>query len=229
MISTAWQLRRVVSLYLARLPCVNVFKGQALKGILRISGLLGFCCLLAACQSLPPRGIPQAIGITQSSPVNAKAEYVFCDLKAGAWRCEEPSAKTPVKDHNEIKPRQADAFAILPRRSLENAEHGTAMTVFFDFNSAVINDEQTLDIVGLVRSLKQAGRITVRGYTDNVGSERYNGFLAQRRANAVRRLLIDNGLAPDRIRAFGLGKCCYVDDNRLTSGRAKNRRVTISL
>lgn len=213
----------------ARQRCINVIKGNALKGIFRLLGLLGCCCMLVACSSLPARSIPQTIAITQTDPANPVTEYVFCDLKGGAWRCEDPSLKTPVNRHAEIRPRQSDAYAILPRRNVLNATHSPVLTVFFNFNSAAVSDEQALEIIDLVKNLKDAERITVSGFTDNVGSELYNRFLAQRRASAVRRLLIENGVASEKIRAFGKGKCCYVDDNRLTSGRAKNRRVTISL
>lgn len=213
---------------LVRWRWMNGFKGRALKGIFRILSMLGCCCLLVACNSLPGRNVPQAISITRTGPAKATNEYVFCDLKGGAWGCEDPSVKTPISRQGEIQPHQKDGYAILARRKVINASSSPVMTVFFEFNSATVSDEQVLEIVSLVKDIKDATRITVSGYTDNVGGERYNGFLAQRRASAVKRLLIENGIASDRIRAFGKGKCCYVDDNNLTSGRAKNRRVTIS-
>lgn len=49
-------------------------------------------------------------------------------------------------------------------------------------------------------------RIEVRGYTDRLGSSDYNLQLSQRRANAVKALLIQQGLPADRIDARGLGE-----------------------
>ena len=49
-------------------------------------------------------------------------------------------------------------------------------------------------------------RIEVRGYTDRLGSASYNLQLSQRRANAVKALLVQQGLPADRIDARGLGE-----------------------
>jgi OOP family OmpA-OmpF porin len=49
-------------------------------------------------------------------------------------------------------------------------------------------------------------RIEVRGYTDRLGSDAYNLTLSQRRADAVKALLIQQDLPADRITATGLGK-----------------------
>lgn len=48
-------------------------------------------------------------------------------------------------------------------------------------------------------------RIEVRGYTDRLGSDTYNLALSQRRADAVKALLVQQGLPADRIKAIGLG------------------------
>jgi OmpA-OmpF porin, OOP family len=50
------------------------------------------------------------------------------------------------------------------------------------------------------------GRIEVRGYTDRLGAPAYNLQLSQRRANAVKALLVQNGIPADRIDARGLGQ-----------------------
>ncbi len=49
------------------------------------------------------------------------------------------------------------------------------------------------------------GRMEVRGYTDRLGSSTYNLGLSQRRADAVKALLVQQGVPPDRINARGLG------------------------
>lgn len=50
------------------------------------------------------------------------------------------------------------------------------------------------------------GRIEVRGYTDRLGSSTYNLGLSQRRAEAIKALLVEQGIAPERIDARGLGE-----------------------
>ncbi|HTH60189.1 MAG TPA: OmpA family protein [Paraburkholderia sp.] len=49
-------------------------------------------------------------------------------------------------------------------------------------------------------------RIEVRGYTDRIGPSTYNLGLSQRRASAVKALLVDEGVPPDRIDARGFGE-----------------------
>lgn len=49
------------------------------------------------------------------------------------------------------------------------------------------------------------GHIEVRGYTDRLGSPAYNQALSQRRADAVKALLVQQGIPAERIDARGLG------------------------
>jgi OmpA-OmpF porin, OOP family len=48
-------------------------------------------------------------------------------------------------------------------------------------------------------------RIEIRGYTDRIGSPNYNLDLSQQRADAVKTLLIEQGIPADRIIARGMG------------------------
>jgi OmpA-OmpF porin, OOP family len=49
------------------------------------------------------------------------------------------------------------------------------------------------------------GRMEVRGYTDRLGSSTYNLGLSQQRADAVKTLLVQQGVPADRIVARGMG------------------------
>ncbi|HEY6880258.1 MAG TPA: OmpA family protein [Polyangiales bacterium] len=69
--------------------------------------------------------------------------------------------------------------------------------------------------------------IVVEGHTDAQGSEAFNLDLSTRRAQAVRDYLAGHGVAPERIRAEGLGFSRPVADNKTAEGRANNRRVEI--
>jgi outer membrane protein OmpA-like peptidoglycan-associated protein len=69
--------------------------------------------------------------------------------------------------------------------------------------------------------------IVVEGYTDSQGSRRFNERLSKERAESVRTYLISKGVAPDRIRAAGMGPDKPVADNSSPEGRANNRRVEI--
>ena len=68
-------------------------------------------------------------------------------------------------------------------------------------------------------------RVRIEGHTDSRGSDRYNLKLSQQRAESVRRYLIGQGIAPDRMTSEGYGETRPIEDNRTSEGRAANRRV----
>ena len=67
---------------------------------------------------------------------------------------------------------------------------------------------------------------TVEGHTDAIGSDAYNQGLSERRANAVRDVLVNqHGIESGRFSSVGYGESRPVADNDSDSGRAINRRV----
>ena len=83
----------------------------------------------------------------------------------------------------------------------------------------------------------QQNKIVVTGYTDNapIGPDLQrqgvtsNQVLSQKRADAVMQYLISQGLNPNFVAARGLGDADPVASNDTTQGRAKNRRVDLTL
>lgn len=71
--------------------------------------------------------------------------------------------------------------------------------------------------------------IRIDGHTDSSGSARANIELSQKRAEAVRDALIEEGVSADRITAIGAGMERPVASNETAEGRAKNRRVDVIL
>ena len=70
--------------------------------------------------------------------------------------------------------------------------------------------------------------LEVEGHTDSVGSEDYNQALSERRAQAVRDYLVQQGITSN-ILARGFGKSEPVASNDTPEGRQQNRRVEIVL
>lgn len=68
-------------------------------------------------------------------------------------------------------------------------------------------------------------KVQIEGHTDNVGSEDSNLGLSQRRADAVRSYLMQQGIGADRLVAAGKGEGQPIADNASDSGRQQNRRV----
>jgi outer membrane protein OmpA-like peptidoglycan-associated protein len=74
---------------------------------------------------------------------------------------------------------------------------------------------------------RPAPEITVIGHTDSIGSESYNDMLSLQRAQKVRTMLIDLGIAPDSIDATGRGKRELLIQTR--QSELANRRVEVSV
>ena len=67
---------------------------------------------------------------------------------------------------------------------------------------------------------------SIGGHTDSVGTETYNQGLSERRAAAVRQVLIDRfNIGSARLTATGYGEMQPVASNATPQGRERNRRV----
>jgi outer membrane protein OmpA-like peptidoglycan-associated protein len=72
-----------------------------------------------------------------------------------------------------------------------------------------------------------ARRVLIEGHTDGSGSANANQVLSQRRAEAVKNALVEEGVDAGRLSAAGVGEDRPVADNASDEGRARNRRVEI--
>jgi outer membrane protein OmpA-like peptidoglycan-associated protein len=103
--------------------------------------------------------------------------------------------------------------------------------VRFDFDKADLHpqDKELLSRVAGILSTVQGYQIYVYGYTDDIGTQEYNLKLSDRRAEAVRDYLVQNGLNPDIISTKGYGKDDPLVPGSSPEARAVNRRVEIGL
>ena len=101
--------------------------------------------------------------------------------------------------------------------------------ILFDVDSAAIRASLQSDLRALARNLQQYPDTTVDviGHTDNTGSAEYNQDLSARRAQAVAGVLLEAGVAPARVRAYGRGETQPVATNLTPEGRQQNRRVEV--
>ena len=73
------------------------------------------------------------------------------------------------------------------------------------------------------------GAIVIEGHTDSQGKAEANRKLSQQRAEAVKDALVAGGVPAASIKASGRGSAQPVADNKTAGGRAKNRRVEITI
>ncbi len=116
--------------------------------------------------------------------------------------------------------------------NLDNYKPVSDTSVLFGFDKAQLTrkDKQALDDFAQQIQNQKHYIVQVEGYTDSTGSADYNYQLSQRRADAVIQYLATKYNVPaHKIFLIGLGKDNPVAKNTSASGRAKNRRVDISL
>lgn len=86
-----------------------------------------------------------------------------------------------------------------------------------------------LGSVALVVKEYNKTTVVVSGYTDSVGSDKYNQKLSEDRARSVADFLVNKKVNPARIELIGLGEKNPVASNKTQQGRSLNRRVEITL
>jgi OOP family OmpA-OmpF porin len=99
----------------------------------------------------------------------------------------------------------------------------------FDFDKSALKPAAIVSLdslAGKVKSLTLEVIVAV-GHTDSIGTEAYNQKLSIRRAEAVKKHLVNQGIEARRIYIEGKGESQPVADNKTNEGRAMNRRVQI--
>lgn len=103
------------------------------------------------------------------------------------------------------------------------------MQINFEYNSSEIAGSSARTMATLAKALAspqlQNRSFTVIGHTDASGSAAYNKALSDRRAAAVRRYLMENGVSSARLKALGKGESQLLNGD--DPNAAENRRVEI--
>lgn len=101
----------------------------------------------------------------------------------------------------------------------------------FETGKAIIKSTSfpALDALAQMLIENSSFSFLIEGHTDNVGKPADNMFLSQQRADAVKSYLVIKGVEANRITAKGFGDTRPVYSNDTEAGRAKNRRVDMTI
>jgi outer membrane protein OmpA-like peptidoglycan-associated protein len=125
-----------------------------------------------------------------------------------------------------------------PKKKIEDKKIGESKilkdaydNLVFETNKDVIKPVSFpfLDEVANVLREAPTWTLNLEGHTDNVGSDSYNLDLSQKRADAVKKYLVEQGISENRITAKGFGESKPIADNSTPEGREKNRRVEFKI
>jgi len=108
----------------------------------------------------------------------------------------------------------------------ENAEIFKSDTVHFAFDSSVIRPDEKSKVANVATYLKanSADAVKIEGHCDERGTEEYNRALGERRALALREMLVGMGIEPDRADTISYGKDRPADPGHDESAWKANRR-----
>lgn len=115
-----------------------------------------------------------------------------------------------------------------PEVKLMEGKGFTTSAIQFNVASEEIKPQSMgiIRIIGLTLKDNPTMKIKIIGHTDNNGSASENLSLSRRRAEFVKRVLVDKfGIAESRLSIDGKGATLPLGENQSAAGRAMNRRV----
>lgn len=196
-----------------------------------------FLCLAFICVFNEASDIQDDIGIRANGEAREHGLYW-----AGAQAQGQRVRLTGAAPTDVQRLRAAAAVAALPGvTSVQNeivvlGPDGTCQTqmdwaladlgVTFKTGRAELGDSSYPVIAELARAMGSCETpVEIAVHTDSLGDAAVNLKLSQRRADAVRKALVQRGVHPDRLAAKGYGETQPIASNAREAGRRENRRV----
>lgn len=111
----------------------------------------------------------------------------------------EPKPEPVIEEKKEVPP---------PPPAPKFEKYTLSSTELFAFDSAVLASAQPKldEIAKALKETPSVSNVVISGFTDRLGSDKYNLKLSEKRANAVRDYLVNSGIAASRLNAVGKGE-----------------------
>ena len=99
--------------------------------------------------------------------------------------------------------------------------------VFFDFDSSDLVDSSKAALTDNVKIMQAHNdvKLQIQGHADERGTTDYNLALGQRRADAIKNHMINQGVAPSRLAVVSYGEEKPLDPGSNERAWAQNRRA----
>lgn len=171
------------------------------------------------------------VGKHDNKPANVGMELTKTD--AGAWRVKAVAMDALLSSYENVATAEGGRYFPI----VKNPKGGDSLALFFAFNESALTPRslRQLQIVAVLLKASK-GQLNISGHTDDVGSEKYNLALSERRAAAVKEALVSFGVDASQITTHGLGKSqprrTYTTDDseqQIDYIRGENRRAEIYL
>lgn len=161
-----------------------------------------------------------------------KSHSLFSDLAKVSGLCLAIILVSSSCSHNKTKSEEEDKPAAgfqTQDTQLGSSDTGNSFglkTIHFDFDSSDLSSENKALVKEDAQILKNNPtlKIQVEGHCDARGGVQYNIALGEKRAQSVQHLMMDYGVAEDRVTVLSYGKERPLDTADSEEAYAKNRR-----
>ena len=106
--------------------------------------------------------------------------------------------------------------------------HSANLMINFDIDKVIVKKEYMPKLETFAKFLNESEpvNVVIEGHTSNTGSVRHNQVLSEKRANAVKDILVkEYKVDANRLKTIGYGELKPIADNKTKEGRAENRRI----
>jgi len=155
---------------------------------------------------------------------NPHGQVELAEGGAAAWISHGRAPERTTVDDDTVQRVFGDALASLP----PPPQH---FVLYFQFESEELTDESRRLVQDVLKAVKQRPEPDVMaiGHTDTTGTPVRNIELGLRRANAVRAMLVDAGLAPTSVVVTSHGEAALLVRTADGVFEPRNRRVEITV
>lgn len=172
------------------------------------------------------------VGAASSNPTTGEykivlpcgKKYGFYAKKAGYIPWSDNLDLTEINEYQEIK---RDLYLV----PIKVDEEIILNNIFFTRGKADLLPSSYTELDRLVQEMKDNPKmeIEVQGHTNNIGDHDELVDLSVRRAEAVKRYLVEKDIDPNRISTVGYGPDRPIASNKIEAGRRKNQRVSFKI
>ena len=173
-------------------------------------------------------GVPDYLDECPDTPSEAKghvdAKGCLLDTdKDGVPDYLDECPTVPGVKYNKGCPEVQKEVKTLLQKAMSGIEFETGKSVIKKQSFSILNQ------IAVTFIANPTYKVEIQGHTDNVGQAQMNKELSEKRAQAVRKYLIDAGVPATQLTAHGYGDERPIADNSTKAGRAKNRRVEFNI
>lgn len=175
------------------------------------------------------QSVPASRQATNDNWVNGTGEYVWMNgTNELCWRDAfwTPATANAKCDGALVVQAPTPPAPVAPAPVISSQKVTYQADALFDFDKAILKPAGRAKLDDLASKIGSLNLevVVATGYTDRIGSDRYNDRLSQRRAQAVKAYLVSKGIEANRIYTEGKGK-----RNPVTTGcNQRNRKALIS-